>query len=390
MFSLFGTKSASHAVAIFDLGSGSVGSALVAMSEGKPHLIYTNRIPIPFQKNLDPEKFTKALLTVLMDSALDLKTVGGMRLKEHGLSHVTEASAVFASPWSVSEGITMRIKRDKEFTITKELIEDTVKAEAEKYATEREGELPALIERHAVGVLVNGYQFDDPYGKKTLATDISAFISFIPSALEKSARDIIQGALPSARIHAHSFPMALFSVSRFVFPELQHALLIDVRAEITDISVMCHGILSNTVSFPIGEHTILRMLGEGTSADESKLRLYMEGKANGTVSDGIEKKLAELKVLFTDAFKSALEPIAITRPLPEDVVLTGEGISASWFAETIGALNMKELMLGGGLLRTHLIDSSNLENAHTKGSEVRSDTLLTLESVFLDSLLRTK
>ncbi len=385
---LFSDK-AEKVVAVFDVGSSSVGSALIRTGKGKPEIIYANRTPIPFQTDIEPEKFTKSLLTTLVEAALDLKTVGLMRLKNTKNAAVYETSVVFGSPWSASQNIPVHLEKDRPFVVTKELLDSAVEKETKRLKeVSGENEQPVLIERHAVGVALNGYHFIDPYGKKTTSADINTFVSFIPKSLESKVQEVIQGAFPSARMHAHSFPMVFFSGIRDLYHDIGSALLVEVRGEMTDISVMTNGALSENMSFPVGEHTLIRMLTENSTRmpaeERSRIRLYLEGRTREPVSEALGKQLASLSETFALSFKSALQGVIEHSPVPQDIILISEGESGEWFKTELSKLDMSDLVLGAKSPRVNFVTNAELENAYTASLEVRADPFIILSSIFVD------
>lgn len=385
---LFSEKTA-KVVAVFDIGSSSIGSALILTGGGKPEIVYANRIAIPFQTDIEPEKLTKSLLLTLVDAALDLKTVGLMRLRDKKVSAVYEANVVFASPWSASQNIPVHIKKDKPFVVTKELLDAAVEAETARLKVDApDSDMPVLIEKHAVGVALNGYHFLDPYGKKTTSADINTFVSFIPKSLEEKVKEVIQGTFPGARMHAHSFPMVFFSGIRDIYQDIGSALLVEVRGEITDISIMANGALSENMSFPVGEHTLLRMLTENSARmpeeEKSRLRLYLEGRVKEPVSDALEKQLASLSGIFEMSFKKSLQESVERSTIPQDLILASEGESGPWFASELEKIDMSDLVLGAKTPKVHSLTASELTNAYTASSEVRPDPFIILSAMFVD------
>lgn len=388
-------NNAPRAVAVFDIGSSSIGTALVLVGNGLPEILYGNRTPIPFQKDLEIERFTKATLTALMDAALDLQSVGLLRMQGRGVRHVSDTCVIFASPWSESRSTNIELQKEKPFSITKELVDTTVQAEADKFNEADTGGAPKpiLIERHAVGITLNGYRFDNPYGKKTKSVSIRSFLSFIPSDLEAKAREIITGAIPGARMIAHSFGMVLFSGTRDIHQDIEAALLIDIRGEMTDISLMRNGILETTVSFPIGERTLMRMLFESGSTrmpeeEHSRLRMYLEGRAGEQLTGSLAAELASASGVFEMSLKKTLEPLVASGMLPSQAVIVTEGDVGPWFQELIANLDMSALILGGGSLQVYPLTSDSLKNTTVAGGNVKPDPFLMLDAVFVDKILK--
>ena len=90
---------------IFDIGSGSVGGALVTYAtDSAPRVRYSRRLPIPFQQELDFERFVRAMLSTLLDVALKVQSEGipAMVSAEGKSIQIDEVLCIFSAPWTLS------------------------------------------------------------------------------------------------------------------------------------------------------------------------------------------------------------------------------------------------------------------------------------------------
>jgi hypothetical protein len=66
----------SKAVAVFDIGSASVGVAIAVRTENGVRMPWSARLPYGYQKDLDYERFVKAMLTTLLEAGMKLTSEG--------------------------------------------------------------------------------------------------------------------------------------------------------------------------------------------------------------------------------------------------------------------------------------------------------------------------
>src|ERR1035437_8456216 len=111
---LFSSKKKDKIIALFDIGSGSVGGAIVRIpidGKGVPTILKSVTNEIKFHKRLKAKNFMKDMI-----SALDL-TVNALYNKKVGVPD--QIVCVLASPWYLSETRVIKMKREKPFIFTK-------------------------------------------------------------------------------------------------------------------------------------------------------------------------------------------------------------------------------------------------------------------------------
>ena len=125
LFSKNKKNSNSSPVVLFDIGSGSVGAALVVFGkDDKPTILHSVRAPITFQKEIRPDLFIKRMLHSLESVALELEQKGIAKLGRgiFGKKHIGEILCVFSSPWYTSQTKILTYERKKPFMVDSRLI----------------------------------------------------------------------------------------------------------------------------------------------------------------------------------------------------------------------------------------------------------------------------
>jgi hypothetical protein len=99
MFSLFSSTKTDLGI-IFDIGTSSVGAALVKFDQGKaPHIVFTVREMMTFQENVDPIKLFGFMLDALVraNTRISKEGVAHLKFTEHGDLNVRRVFFVFSS-----------------------------------------------------------------------------------------------------------------------------------------------------------------------------------------------------------------------------------------------------------------------------------------------------
>jgi hypothetical protein len=93
-------------VAIFDIGNGSVGGALVKFSKrDHPVILYTHREPLTYMIHPTPKHLLGSMLKLLKSVATHLAKEGliHVRTSPFGGHRLRDVHCVFASPWYISQ-----------------------------------------------------------------------------------------------------------------------------------------------------------------------------------------------------------------------------------------------------------------------------------------------
>src|SRR3972149_216908 len=348
-------------IAVFDVGSGSVGGALVIMPKeegGRPEFIASDRFPVLFEANLNPKKFEIRMLNACRE-------VG----QKIALAKPSRVFCFLASPWLSHQ------TREVRFT-TK----------------------TALISRKEVGEIVNGEisNFHQTYLKDypdaqlgeskiqslvarkkdtRLEKNLTLFLGVSQDKIMTSIKDIITETLKTTKISFNSFLLSQFSLVRDFFA-VKNFLLMDVSGEMTEIAKVTDNILIDSVSFPLGKNSLIRRFGEVAPDNaETLLSLFLDDRldeknkvlAAGLL--GIEKKH------WQKHLETALKKLSIRE---EPIFLTADDEVASWFIDGISTLTKTPF-------RCIFLEAKSLMPFCHFKSGLKPDPFLTIEVLSLET-----
>lgn len=336
----FFSKSDKEFVLVFDVGNGSVGVAVAEVfseknGEGKAQLKEIYRESIPFQEHLRFDRF--------MNTASRAVEAAARKVKGELKYPVKKAYLILASPWYASQTRVVNLKKKESFVFTEEMFETLISRESESFRKEYIDEKASktkpennlsLIEQHVVQLKCNGYEIEDPFGKKVKTVEMPLYLSVAPQIVLDSFGGAVRTIFPDIKINFGTFPLAYFFAAREIYPKFDDALLVDVSGEVTDIAFVWNGALLEIASFPIGRNTIFRRLSSVLHRPaEEIISLFSIANKEGVSKDvnkKIESALEKVVESWTVSFEKALAKLADTFYLPDEVFLTADGDMKKW------------------------------------------------------------
>ena len=408
LFSKSGNKTAPEVVAIFDVGSGSIGAALVTISRQElPNILWSTRIPITLQGDINFDQLTKTMLSTLLDVALELQSKGLPLLSRgSGPKHLSDVMFSFASPWYSMQAKAFKIDKEESFALTPQFIKNLIKREEREFynltqkneekKAEGEGKTamtPVLIERSVIQTTLNGYIVSNPYDKNVKQAQVDLVLSAIPSYLYDKANEIRKQLISRHSDGVfHSFILPAFSVTRDIFHGNKSFLFIDVSAEVTDIATVHKGTIIDATSFPYGKHFIIREVAGrfNTTSEEavSMLSTYLVGDSSPEQAERLRNILRDAQDKWLSNFMNTMANIAVEAPLPKNIYLTADDEYGHWFKEAITSGDYSDYALSKMPFRVTILGSETLKNYITYNRlTAQLDPFLALEAIFLQKAL---
>lgn len=397
---LFRNKYQSTApVIIFDIGSGSIGAALVTFKTGGiPSVLHSIRTPISFQKEIRPDLFLKRMLGTLEGVALELEQKGIAKLDRglFGPKKIGQILCVFSSPWYTSQTKILTIERKKSFTVSTNFIEKML-SRAKKHFEKSVGEHettkhirnPKIIESNVIYTTLNGYKTIDPYGRKANSVEIAVFFSLISGDVSKMVTEVFEKVFNTREISFHSFALASFSVIRDIFHTEENYLIMDISGEITDISLVREGVLLETVSFPIGKFSMLRGIAHAlkTIPEEAHSLIRLHFESNKKSTPAVKKELEAAEKEWQSMLSRALSDLSGGILLPKTVFLTVDSDLGEWFRNIISGDTLSQERFTAGPLSVVMLNGAKFHKYYNVQKGVESDSFLGLETLFFHKVL---
>lgn len=381
-FSFFKKQNDSGLTLIIDIGSSSVGAALVRVDSGKvPHIFATAREDLSLQEELSSARFLAAMNHALERSLKKIYT----HTKGHGVP--SQIFCTLSSPWFMLKTRHITIAEEKEFLITEKTIDVFLQNDLERMKEELKGTLPdndiAIIERKILHTKLNGYEVKNPYGKKTTRMEMIATISISSKKVVAAIENRVQNLFHVKTLHFGSFPVALFSAVRDIFPTEKDFLVLDITGEATDVSLVNGDLLIGSTSFPRGKNFFVREISAALKTPHgAALTLFnmffhdmLDSKKKAAVSEAIQKG----KTDWTHRFEKGVNTLIKEGVNPHKIFFSADADVAPFFRDILE----KSKETGGTKLDfdVQYLDQEIVSRFVTCESEVMRDPFLTIEAL---------
>lgn len=368
-------------VAIVDIGSTSVGAALALMPRRQraghqvcASIIFSTRNEINFpEHDIDPNRFLEGIAVALKKTMLDVVKAG---------KGAPERVEVFLSaPFYASQTRAVRKQAAEPFVITPALIKELTAVEVADHAT---------IESELLGIRANGYQLRNPYKQPALDLEVQHFLSLAAPEIIKRFSSVIEGAVHHSRVRFHTFAYVFYRVLQLALPHQHNLLVLDIGGEISELSLLWHGVLRETISFPFGRNWLLRnvaaRIGATPAAAYSAVKLSLAGTRQAQ-DPRFDQALTAVRNEWLTSFRSALNKLLECCFIPERGIAVGDPNIIPLFRRWLEAEELPAVNLGNKRLAIAQLNESVFDAWCDHSADVHRDFSLIVESIFCDKIL---
>lgn len=399
MFSLF-KKKEEEIVAVFDIGNGSIGGALVKFSKSDhPIVLYSHREPLTYAPHPTPKHLLGSMVKLLKSVSSHLVKDGLMHIKTSpfGGHKLRDAYCVFASPWYVSQTKIVKSENDTPVAVTKETINELVRKEQEEFNKAlKEGKYEQLfgpdaqlLEKKVINVRLNGYDIEDPIGKRARELELTLFSSFMSKDILAKVEDILHQAFSVRAIHHYSYALASWGGSKILFPDIHDYFFVDVSGETTDISLVVRDVLVETMSFPMGRSTLLRKVVKDLKVTPDVALSFLSIKHEGSIEKGFKEKLdailAPVAEDWHDQLVLSIKTFQKIYALPRSVLVTADSDTAPFFMDALSKGLSVELNIPQNIFAPTFISADKVQPYLYELPNTEHDSFIGIESIFLNS-----
>lgn len=382
--SLFSNKKTEGISLLIDIGSYSLGGALIIFSNGNvPQIVFSKRISLPLNedwnmdKSLDSiSKNLETLLKIVFNESSKKLSIDPKKLQSR---KVKEVLCVMSSPWCLSKIKSISLKKEKPVNISSKLM-DLIAQKSENPESNEKGY--SLIEKKIIQTRLNGYITNKPLNKKAKEIEISTFEGMVLNDAALRVKDQINRFVPED-VMFHSFTLSAFSTIGDIF-ERDDYMLMEITGDMTELSIIKDGLIVKTASFPKGKNLFIRRVCQEFSVDPdvslSFIKLYYERKSEKNFHNRIEEILKESKTVWLEDFKGAFT--AMKESMPAKIFLSIDSNILPFFADFLKAevenirRNTDIVSLDRAALSRFCIFEDN-----------NTDSFLALESIFLNKII---
>ncbi len=381
---------------IYDIGSSTIGASLVTLEkEKRPIVHYTIRRPIAFQKQIEPEKLIFAKKNALKEATEIILNTGiaGLKIDLHKNIKIHDIYCVLGAPWYVSKTSVIKVEKPESFDIDKNTVDTLIEHQEEEFkkSIQKEGEdLVTILEKKIVHAKADGYDVRILSGRKMKSLELSIFLSLAENKVLAHIKEVLRPFFSFKKIHFHSFPLAYFSTARDMFPQIADFLSVDIRGELTEISLVQRGVLVETVSFPLGRHSLIRMfaekLGFTPEVALSFLKLYVSGKVERAMKIQMQKVIELAEKDWRLTFDSALSEISTKTLIPNRIFVASDFDIGNLYAAWIKTEKIDRLGIASDF-HVEYIDEIYFAKALSWSRRSIHDSFLALSILFINKII---
>jgi len=375
---------------VFDVGSNSVAGSWVRVVPGsRPVILFTKRVFINIYENVGVPQ----LRFTIRNSLREVLTF----LLPHAPCPPDKAFVFLSSPWYAAQTRTITYSKRHPFIFSKRFADDLVAQEFEKFQQGQHREWKKLgdgnvpLEHKTMHVKLNGYTYRDPLGKKTERVELVSFMSMMPTDIRDELEHIIHSTFHvDIDFHTSAFA-SYFSLAHIVDVPEDHIIL-DIRGETTDMVIVRNGYIEETISLPMGDHTIVRafanQLNKKPLQVEELLSMYSAGEldeaTSATIRNAKKKSLEHVESLFIKAF----EQIAVRGLLPYHMYLYTQPEYRDWYYTILADSRMSQYVSLGKSFDIH--DGEKMMKGKVLDEEVVLDPFIVADTFFIAAQLLEK
>ncbi len=347
---------------VFYIGNGVVKGSIVSHEAQKP-VIRTVRVrELPHYQERDREHLEKRILFEFGELAHEIKTEDVLALRDHSFKF-THATVILSSPWYISETAVIKMKEQKPFLITPQLIEGAKENIIKAYRDSHKMDV-TVLEQKMIKILLNGYPTSDPLKKKVTSLDLNIFTSFARKSSMEGIQSVIDQNFHVKDIFIHSQSLAAFSVIGDLWKEMNQYIITDITSQLTELVSVRKGILSEAASIPKGKQYLAKAisdnLGVSTEVAESLLKMKNTGHIEESLLVKVDAALLNAKKEWLKDFSEALRVMSASSSLPNTFVLFAPKDVTGIFAEFIKAEEYQQFSFAEGKFEVKEVTVSDL------------------------------
>lgn len=224
-------KKRAESVVLIDVGTASVAGAYARYGKKEqPTLLYTRRFPVEMRGNEAPEVAMLRALQILGTTLI--KEGAPVLARATGSGSADNIFVSIDAPWQTTSVRVEDFEQKTPFVFTKNL----VAKELEKRRAAVSGKI--IADESVIGTILNGYETNDPYGKKAHRASIVVLTSSIDEKVARGILSTLQSLYHTRRILPIAGDSLRYQAMRMAFPHERDALIIDATSPLTSIALI--------------------------------------------------------------------------------------------------------------------------------------------------------
>jgi len=282
--------------AVFDIGTASVSATVFELfqEKGKPGILKTFRRFHKASLQKDALHFSKSTVSQFSAVMKDIAAFTNNRMPQ---LYVLGLSSIFYL------GKTERffVEHKKPALLKQSDIDEFIQSGKQNLFAELKRGDVVIFETMLMKSLLNGYPVLDPIGRTSQSVELWVRLAATSRELSGRFTDIIESAQRNADIRFATFPTATWILMKDAFPPEHNVLLVDIGGELTEVTFIANGIITEVLTLPFGVLNILLRISEAEHIDLENAYALLRSYTGGALSKEAE---AHLKAVIKKEAKS--------------------------------------------------------------------------------------
>lgn len=329
MSSLSFAHGSGKVIAVADVGSDSVGAAVVHVLPGEPAaILVTEKLTLPFEDRA-PEQTISGVLSLLDDACKKVTAKYAAVYAKKRARPVVGAYAVIHPKWTS----TKTLQNSKVFPLEERITEGIIEGLARStIGGEQQLDRSKLIEASVVSVELNEYKVRNIEGKHAHSILVSTLLSECEPAIRTGVTETLRRSFPSSAPILRSATHALFSVLHEVAPQARNQTIVAIESDSTNCIVIRKDSVMEHIAVAEGTSTILKKIASDALAEEtlSLMRMMSRDACETDACQKLSASLASIEPELARVFGEAFTRLTTIQRLPNALTIVAKPEFAPW------------------------------------------------------------
>jgi hypothetical protein len=313
--------------AIFDIGSESVGVAIVESDQGAkyPRILFSHRVHMRItRKKLDMADRIRMMKETLFSASLIISRDGLEALALHDKhAKVTKMLVSCSAPWSYTISRNVAYEGETELKVSRDLINDLIgSAETEIEKQLKSTDAPSdlsyeVVERATIDVRINDYPVMKPIGLRGKEISLAHVTGLVPREVIAALTEVEQKVFPGTTIRAHTFMLVLYCVLREIYTEHTSMTVVHVTGDTTEFGVVEGDTLVESISAPVGLESVIRSMMENDKETAREMYSLLELYHRNELTPEVGVRVKQALDKYIEIIREELATQARSRRFPK-------------------------------------------------------------------------
>lgn len=381
------TKTNTALELILSIQSDAVYGTIVGYND-LPTVLYSTKKLFSIRDKADNVTLISEMKKALT-AVLDTITSDGVRavVEIHPHARIQHSTVTFSAPWYHAQVKDIVLKKEKPFVLKRKAFDALV----EKYTKDTQTNSPqrTMLEHDVTHVMINGYELQDPFNKKTNEISLSFYASFIETTTLHTVRECIATTLHHVPVTYRTASLIAFTTIRNMFWNIDRFTVFDIGSIITEINVVDSGAITHIATIPSGSQTLLAEVEKTCRADTrttaSIIAMLARGEVHPNCAQTIQTAVASIQKKWVTAVQAELVDSAGIS-LPQKVFIIAQQAMAPMFKQVCTAPKTAQNLFGTNQeLQVAIITPDHFRKYITTTENTTLETSTAMTIVFLQA-----